>query len=137
MKKFLFVLTFLGLAAVARAEDPVFIANPDVTTTSISADEAKSILLGTKSKWDSGALLKLAVLTTGAVHDKVIKDYTQRTADQFDKYWKKQVFTGKGTMPATPKSDAEMIEFVAKTPGAFGYVDHASVTAQVKVLEIK
>ena len=127
----------LSLAGVLRADDAVFIVNPAGADASISSDDAKAILLGNKTKWDGGGLIKLAVLTQGDAHEKIMHDYVQRSADQFDKYWKKMVFSGKGMMPMQAASDADLVAYVAKTPGAIGYVSAASVTGAVKVLPVK
>lgn len=135
MKTFL-LLCMLGLTLPCFAQEVVFIAHPSTSETSLTADDAKNILLGTKGKWNSGAAIKLAVLANGDVHETVMKTYLQRSADQFDKYWKKQVFTGKGIMPATPASEAEMVAYVAANPGAFGYVSRTSVTDAVKILAV-
>jgi ABC-type phosphate transport system substrate-binding protein len=127
----------LALVVSARAADEVFIVNPQGADAELSVDNLKAVLLGTKTKWDGGGLIKLAVLTAGPVHDKVIQDHTQRSADQFDKYWKKLVFTGKGFMPMQAADEAALIDYVAKTPGALGYVSAASVTDRVKVIPVK
>jgi len=137
MKSFLFCAALLFGVLTVRAQEAVFIVHPDVADPAISADDAKSILLGNLTKWRSGPVIKLIVLTEGSVHEKTIKDYTQRTPDQFDKYWKKKVFTGQGSMPAQAKTDAEVIAYVAANPGALGYVDKTSVTDKVKELPVK
>ena len=135
MKKLILSALFLTLLTTfCRAQEAVVIANPSVGDVKLTSEEVKNILLGTKTKWDAGGVLKLAILSEGPVHDKVVKDFTQRTADQFDKHWKKQVFTGKGIMPYVAKSDTEMVDYVAKTPGAVGYVAKDSATGGVKVL---
>jgi ABC-type phosphate transport system substrate-binding protein len=135
MKKlFLFAFVFIASLLSARAQVAALIANPAVTESKLTAEDAKNILLGTKTKWDNGSVIRVIVLSTGAVHEQVIKEYTQRTPDQFDKFWKKQVFTGKGIMPQIAKSETEMLDLVAKTPGAFGYVSKDAVPAGVKNL---
>jgi ABC-type phosphate transport system substrate-binding protein len=136
MKTFLVVLAFVAVLAGARGQDAAFVAHPGVADSAVSAADLKNILLGTKANWSSGPL-RLVVLSEGPVHAKVIQQYTQRSPDQFEKYWKKQVFTGKGTMPASAKNDAEVLAFVSSTPGAFGYVAATSVTDKVKLLEVK
>jgi ABC-type phosphate transport system substrate-binding protein len=132
----LLVLVFGAVAGFLRAQDVAFIAHPSVADSAVSAGDIKNILLGTKSNWSSGPL-RMIIQTEGAVHAKVIQQFTQRSPDQFEKYWKKQVFTGKGAMPATAKTDADVLAFVAATTGAFGYVAPGSVTDKVKVLEVK
>jgi ABC-type phosphate transport system substrate-binding protein len=138
MSRYFIILTLLlGFGATARSQDVAFIVNPQGADAAISADDVKSVLLGNKTKWDGGGLIKLAVLTAGPAHDSVMKTYAQRSADQFDKYWKKQVFTGKGVMPVQAADDATIIDYVAKTPGAFGYVSASAVTGGVKVIPIR
>jgi ABC-type phosphate transport system substrate-binding protein len=133
----LFFALLAGLAVSAHADDAVFIVNPQGADAELSSDSLKSVLIGNKTKWDGGGLIKLAVLTSGPVHDKVIQDNTQRSADQFDKYWKKLVFTGKGFMPMQAADEAALVDYVAKTPGALGYVSSGAVTDRVKVIPIK
>lgn len=141
MKRLLRTLLLLavccGSPALLRAADWVFIAHPSTASTAAKKEDIKNILLGTKTKWDGGGLIKLAVLSEGAVHDGVIQEFTAKSADQFDKYWKKQVFTGKGVAPEAFKTDAEMLAFVAKTPGAFGYVSAGAANDTVKSLSVE
>jgi ABC-type phosphate transport system substrate-binding protein len=118
------------------AGDYLLIVNPDVAAISITREEAKSILLGGKFRWDTGANIQLAVLSGGATHEKAISELTARSADQFDKYWKKQVFSGKGVMPEIVADDAAMVAYVARTPGAFGYVSAGAATTGVKTLAL-
>ncbi len=122
---------------LTRAADVVFITNPSTAADSLSKDDVKNILLGNKTKWDAGGIIKLTVLTTGAAHEAVIQEFTARSADQFDKYWKKQVFTGKGSAPDAFQTDAELLAFVAKTPGAFGYIASGTTPTGVKVVTVQ
>jgi ABC-type phosphate transport system substrate-binding protein len=138
MSRFILVLAlFIGCTAFVRADDAVFIVNPQGADASMTPDSLKAVLLGNKTKWEAGGLIKLAVLTTGPLHARVIQDHTQRSADQFDKYWKKLVFTGKGFMPMQAADEAALVDYVAKTPGALGYVSASAVTDRVKVLPLK
>lgn len=128
---------FFGLLAHAKAQDIAFIRHPEGSDPALSADDVKAVLLGNKVRWNSGGIVQLAVLTAGAAHDKVMADYAQRSADQFDKYWKKQVFTGKGVMPKQLADEAALIDYVATTPGAFGYVSAGAVTDRVARIELR
>ena len=135
--KILFLIAALcGFTAFAKAQDVALVVHPDFAETSVTADDVKQILLGSLAKWRGGQVVKLVVLTDGAVHTKVIRDFTQRTPEQFDKFWKRLVFTGAGTLPAQAKSDAEVIAYVAANPGAIGYVAVGSVSANVQVLSL-
>lgn len=133
---FLLFALVVGLVAAARAQDAVFIANPQGADAALSADALKSILLGNKTKWDGGGVIKLVVLGSGPLHEKVVQDHAQRNADQFDKYWKKLVFTGKGVLPEQAADEAAVIAYVAKTPGSLGYVSASAVTPAVKIVPV-
>ena len=140
MKKLLlFCLAFAAFACGATgafASDYTLIGHPCGPATLSKAD-VKNILLGNKTKWDGGGLIKLAVLTSGSAHEAVVREFTSRSTDQFDKFWKKQVFTGKCVAPDTFPSDEDMIAFVAKTPGAFGYISSGSTPAGVTVISVQ
>ncbi len=137
LRRALALVFAFGLFSLAHAQGVTFVVNPSGADASLSGDDLKSVLLGNKVKWDSGGVIKLAVLSSGTAHDKVMQDYAQRSAAQFDNYWKKLVFTGKGVMPQIAADDAAMIEYVAKTPGALGYVSTSAVGDRVKVLQVK
>ena len=139
MKKFLFVAALLMLTLSARAQtDGVFIVNPALTETALTTADIKDILLGNITKWPhAGGVIKLVVLTEGPLHASIIKDYTQRTPEQFDKFWKKRVFTGTGLMPAQLQNEPDIVAYVAANPGAIGYVSNQKVSDKVKVLSLK
>ena len=132
---------FLLLATAALADVPgvAFIVHPETKPADLAGlnrDDIKSILLNNRTKWRSGAAIRLVVVPRGPIHEEVAKDFIQKSPEQFLVYWKKQVFTGTGAMPEQAKSDAEIVEFVARTPGGFGYVAKDAVTDSVKVVQL-
>jgi ABC-type phosphate transport system substrate-binding protein len=136
MRLFALIAFAVCLSATARAQDTTFVVNNTTKVPSLTADEVKNILLGKQVSLPGGIAVKLVVQADGPVQEKVIRDFTQRTTDQFDKYWERQVFSGKGIMPTRCGSDAEVIEMVSKTPGAFGYVAKASLTTAVTAVDV-
>ena len=135
MKKLFLITALLALPFTARAQDGVFIVNPTVAETSLPAADIKDVLLGNITKWpNAGTAIKLVVLNDDPLYAKIIKDFTQRTPDQFDKFWKKKVFTGTGIMPAQAKTEADLVAYVAANPGAIGYVSKAALSDKVRVL---
>jgi|APLak6261672720_1056091.scaffolds.fasta_scaffold04308_2 ABC-type phosphate transport system substrate-binding protein len=135
--KLLLILACLTLAAIGRGAEYQIIAHPGVDASSLTKADAKNLLLGNKARWDNGVIVRLAVLSGGKAHDDVITELTSRTPDQFDKYWKKQVFTGKGVMPESAADDAAMLAYVAKTPGSLGYISSQTEASGVKILPIQ
>jgi hypothetical protein len=66
-----------------------------------------------------------------------VKLYTGKTVAGLDNYYRSLVFTGKGAMPKTLQSDAEVLAYVKKTKGAIGYVSDGASTEGVKILDVK
>ena len=104
---------------------------------SIEEKEIEWIFLGKTTKIKD---LKISIVTLkeGDVHKLFLKDYLNKTESQYEIFWKKLVFTGKGKMPVTVKNDKEVIDFVKKNEGAIGYIGSTDdISEDVKVIEVK
>jgi ABC-type phosphate transport system substrate-binding protein len=140
MKKHMFDLLLALVAAgaiTACGADIKVIANPSVGAASVSSEELKGVFLATKSSLSDGSHVEPVLLKSGATHEAFLKDYVGKTDSALETYYRSLVFTGKGSMPKTFASDAEVVSYVEKTKGAIGYVAAASATASAKVLEVK
>ncbi len=124
-------------ASAADTKNVTVITHPSVSDKSISKSDLKKIYLGTKIKWGNKKKIHFVTLKSGDGHKSLLKAYINKTPSQFKNYWKKRVFTGKGKMPKSFKSDKEMIAYVAKTPGAIGYISTASAADAKKVNNLK
>lgn len=139
MKKlaaFLGAMALLLFAPVASclAGDVVVIANKDVAA-SIDAGALKNIFLG-KTTRVGGTKVTFAVLEDGPAHEAFLSAHVGKSGSQFTSFWRKQAFTGKGSMPAAFASAAEMVAWVAGTPGAVGYVPAGTDTGAAATVAI-
>jgi ABC-type phosphate transport system substrate-binding protein len=73
----------------------------------------------------------------GAPHKALLQEYMGKSDQALRTYLKSLVFTGKGSMPKSFGSDAEIVKYVASTKGAIGYVSPASDAAGVKKLQVQ
>jgi hypothetical protein len=135
---FVVFLAVLGMAATAsaRAGDFKVVANPSVKASEISADDLKGVFLATKASLPDGSQVEPVLAKTGAAHQAFLKDLGKNDA-ALAMYYRSLVFTGKGSMPKVCASDAEVIEYVAKTKGAIGYVSAGATTSGIKTLDVK
>ena len=128
MNKLLTILA-LSLVAVTSANAAVVvIGNPAAADTSIN--DVKKAFLG---KGDSSIVvyeLEEGNPTRSEFHQAV----TGKSDAQLKAFWSKQVFTGKGTPPATVSNAAAMKSAIGSNPNAIGYIDEADVDATVKVI---
>lgn len=131
------VLAVMLLSSFAAAEDMVVIGNPSVSTSELRKQEVKYIFLGKKTKWDDGSKIVFVIQEDSKNHENFLESYIQKDRLQFDNHWKKQIFTGRGSIPKTVKNDQEMIKFVGETLGAVGYVSSNADLENVIVVKVK
>ncbi len=113
------------------------IVNDSVSVDTVKRDELKRIFLGKKVKWNSNQSIKVAVLKKGDMHENFLRTYIRKTSAQFNYYWKKLLFTGKGLPPKSFTSENEIIQYVSSTVGAIGYASSGIQKDGIKVITIK
>ena len=99
----------------------VIIGNKNISESSLSKTDIQNIFLGKKTKL-GGTKITFVILKSGDVHESFLKEYLSRTPAQYNKYWKKMVFTGKGKAPKVFKTEEDLVEHVQNTEGAIGYI---------------
>jgi ABC-type phosphate transport system substrate-binding protein len=73
-------------------------------------------------------------LKGGPAHEVFLKNHVGEDPEEFRSQWRKVVFTGQGAMPKAFDSESALIEYVAATPGAIGYVSRFPSQDRVKFL---
>jgi hypothetical protein len=138
LRIFLIMAVFAGFALVSVwAAGVKVIANPSVGATSVSAGDLRSVFLQDKDSLSDGSHVTPVLEKGGPAHEAFLKEYMDKSDSALQAYYRTQVFTGKGSMPKSVGSDAEMVAFVAKTKGAIGYVSADAGAEGTKTLEVK
>ena len=130
----LLLLPFIAAVSDVSAAEVVLVSNKNVPADSISKDMVKDIFLGKKTTWDNGQKIKFVVLKGSDTHKAFLKAYIKKTPSQFERYWRTQVFTGKGKPPRKFKSEAGLLDYVAGSEGAIGYVSTGANAGSVKII---
>lgn len=138
-KQMLLMLLFLMiLPAISLAADIIVVANKNVPESQLTKEEVKAIFLGEKTKWSNDSKVSFVVLKTPEAQEKFMKDFVGKTPSQFNNFWKQQVFTGKGKIPESFDNVKDLVDFVAKTDGAVGYLSNDDAPAEnMKKIDIK
>lgn len=113
----LVILCAAGLAGTAQAQ--VVICHP---SASLSAADVKDIFLGDKQLAGS---TKLVPVDNSSAQEAFLAKFIHIEATKYANAWTKKTFREGITAPPVKGSDAEVIEFVKRTPGAVGYVKTA------------
>ncbi len=133
----LFMMMLYALSETkAIAENILVIVNPGVTATAIDSSTVSTIYQAKKSKWDSGESINVAMLKSGPVHEKFVKDIVDITPKNLLRIWRKVIFTGLGNPPNIFKTEKDLVNFVAETNGAIGYINASTPHKNVKVASL-
>lgn len=127
----------MALAAIPVMAEVTVVANASVGVSEISADDLKRVFLGAKSSLSDGSAVEPVLMQSGATHEAFLKEYVGKTDAALRNHFKSLVFTGKGSMPKSFASDAEVVAYVTKTKGAIGYVGNAAAASGVKRIAVK
>jgi ABC-type phosphate transport system substrate-binding protein len=130
------LLGFMSWGAPARAQDVVIVANKALQISTITDADLRAIFTGAKTRFADGSHAVPVILNGGAVHEVFLKKHVGQNAEDFRAQWRKKVFTGEGAMPKSFDSEAALLEYVAATPGAVGYVSRPPEQDNVKQLVV-
>lgn len=137
MKKAIIIVSAVFVLCSAVSAETIIIVNNTVPVSQISETDASNIFLGKKTTWNNGTEINVGILNGGAVHEEILEKVVKKSSSQFETYWKRKIFTGSGQAPSTFAQETELVEFVAATSGAVGYIDAATPHPNVKVVFTK
>ena len=117
---------FINCWSPASAQDVVLVANRSVKISEIRSADLRAIYTGEKTRFADGSHVVPVTLKGGPAHEVFLRNHLGENPEEFRAQWRKAVFTGRGAMPKTFDSELTLLEYVAATPGAIGYVSRIS-----------
>jgi len=139
MKKFILLLLFaacvFSLEQAAHAQ-VVVVANSSVKVAELSKGELRDVFSGASTTL-GGVHIVPALLKDGPTHESFLSSYIGKADTAYRASWRSLVFSGQGSMPRTFDSETALVDYVAATPGAIGYVAKATSHDKVKTLAVK
>lgn len=129
------LLLFLS-CTLAGAVD--IIANRSVATNALPLAQARAILGMRQVKWQDGSPIRVFVLPDDhATHGAMCKEKLNLFPYQLRQSWDRLVYSGMAQAPTEVASEEELLNKVASTPGAIGYVRKVKNNDPVKILTIE
>jgi ABC-type phosphate transport system substrate-binding protein len=128
------IVAFIALFSYNSYAQVAVIANKSVPVSSISAGQLTEIYLLHTKTWSNGKAVIPVTLKTDNETSKKFFGTVGKSSMEMKKFWMKAELTGEGQSPAGFGSDEEVLNKVASTPGAIGFVDADKVNDNVKVL---
>jgi hypothetical protein len=134
-------MIFLFLAALAAASNSaraqLVIANNSVKSSEVSKSDLRDVFTGASSSFKDGSKVTPVLLKSGTANDEFLAVYVGKNDTAFKASWRSLVFSGQASMPKSVDSDSAMVDYVAHTPGAVGYISKSAPHEGVKVLEVR
>jgi ABC-type phosphate transport system substrate-binding protein len=119
------------MPTMAARGNIVIIANNKLPLAELSKKEIRNIFLGKYVHWKSGERVEFAILEksgdTADIHAVFTRDYLNKSPKQYLYYWKKMMFTGKGTPPKSFEKESGLLDYVGSTKGAIGYISKSAL----------
>jgi len=140
MKKLIVVSLFMAAALVVstRAQAQVIvIANPSVKANEISKSDLRDVFTGAATALPGGGNVVPILLKAGTVHEEFLQAYIGKNDTAYRAGWRSLVFSGQASMPRSLDTDAAVVDFVAHTPSAIGYIGKSTPHEGVKLLTVR
>ena len=133
------VLVLTSTTPAHAADDFQVIVNVASVATEVERAEVARFFLRQSVKWSDGqAVLPVDQSSRSAVRDAFSRIVLKQPLPAVDTYWQRQIASGRALPPPVKTSDAEVLAYVAATPGAIGYVvGGLNLTPGVKLLRLK
>jgi ABC-type phosphate transport system substrate-binding protein len=135
------ITLILGLNLLLFSVESVaatLIANVSVDDSSLSKKSLRRIFIMRQTKWSAGDPIKVFVMEQNTdIHQIFCKSVLGLFPYQLERQWNKLVYSGLGEAPVVVGGDQEMIEMIAATPGAVGYVKDYTPMEGVKVITLE
>jgi ABC-type phosphate transport system substrate-binding protein len=133
----IFLCIVFALVTGAAHANVLIITNKYVKDTAITKADLKEIFLGKKVQWTDNTKIRFVTLKESGPHKTFLRTYINKSAQQYSNYWRKMVFTGKGKIPKSFATSAEMVKYVSATNGAIGYIGSSTKPANVNTINVR
>lgn len=120
----LFAVMALAFAASAQAEESVVVlTNPGAVARDLDRSSLQAIFLMRTREWPDGTPIRVFVLPPNhPVHSQFAREKLGTYPYILQRGWDRLVFTGTGLGPQVVGDESDMMNKVAETKGAIGYV---------------
>jgi ABC-type phosphate transport system substrate-binding protein len=135
---------FLGLGGSSRladASDAVelkVVVHPSNAARAAAKAFLADAFLKKVTRWPSGETIRpLDQRPDTAVRRSFSRGILKRTVAAVRSYWQQRIFSGRDVPPPELDSDASVIAYVERTPGAVGYVSSGAKLGGSRELQVE
>jgi len=135
---------FMGLGSSSRVADASdtaelkVIVHPNNPARSVETSFLADAFLKKVTRWPSGETIRpLDQRSDTAVRRGFSRTILKRTVAAVRSYWQQRIFSGRDVPPPELDSDASVVAYVERTPGAVGYVTSGAKLGSSRELQVQ
>lgn len=136
MRYFIFIFIFLMSVAVPSSAQVAVIAHKSVPVDTIQRSNLLDIYTGDVQAWSNDEPVVVFDLKPRGEVKTAFYEYLRKKSSRMKSVWLKKKLSGEWDPPESLETENEVLEKVASTEGAIGFVSLSKVTGEVKVLFI-
>lgn len=127
----------VAIPSISAAADFRLIVNEASPVKSLRSEEVQRFMLGKSTKWAHGVQVQpVDQAPNSSTRAAFSREVLNKSISAVKGYWQSQIFSGRGVPPAELQSDAAVVDFVRRNPGAIGYVSAGATLDGVKAVEL-
>ena len=131
----------VGRAGLAHAQSDAgvrVIVHPSNPQAATSRDFVADAFLKKATRWPHGEpILAVDLHSDSPIRRRFSEAILKRSIGAVRSYWQQRIFSGRDVPPPELDTEESVVGYVAKYPGAVGYVSTSTKLAGVKELSIK
>jgi len=119
-----YLVTFLLLSMTSYANSYVVMSSTDsFVEENVDIKDLRDIFLGHRVLWRNGdRIFPAHISKTSSYMKGFLENVISMSPRQYNKYWRRRLFSGKGHPPVELKSDIKVLRYVLKTEGAIAVI---------------
>lgn len=135
--KILLTVFLIAVLNVGQAADLRVIAHRDVPADTLTIKELQRIFYGKMTLWPDETSIVPVTLVAGDTQDEFLRDVLKKAPDKYKVFWRQAIFTGEGMPPREFRTQAQLLDYVAKQPGSIGFASDpdASLVKIIMIIE--
>jgi len=134
MKIAIVTILFLFSWAEASFSQVAVIAHKSVPVDTIKKSELLDFYTADIKKWINGDRVIVNDLKPKGEVKRIFYKFLGKTPSRMKSIWLRNMLSGEGDPPEALKSEEDMLQKIAATPGAIGFLSHTKVDNNVKTL---
>jgi ABC-type phosphate transport system substrate-binding protein len=128
---YLFLTAFSPIATATE-----IVVNKTVPASNYSTEDIRAIFTMKKTAWPNHKPIRVYTLPdNNPLHKDFVKNNLRMFAHQIRRIWDRITYSGTGAAPIELDSEQEMIEKVANTPDAIGYLNSVPDNENIRSFE--